>query len=254
MHKHLTRLACSLALGLTMPCVAMAQSVAPDAAAGASLTSLLDARIAVTWKGDVDGLAKLLALRLDVPYESIGSAVAQQIALEQPASLTVADALANVNGQLQQRAQLNLVQVNHEVRLEYQELATHSALPVQTFAVSGQPAAMEPAKPVAPVAAQAPQAPQETEVPQSWQVGPEDVTLFDALTRWSKQADWQVVWETTDDLLIPAKATYHGTYRQAVRALFLSFATSLVPTFYMDNNVVRVTDVGSRTSTGAQQQ
>ena len=251
MHKNLTQLACSLALGLTMPCVAMAQSVAPDAAAGAALTSLLDARIAVTWKGDVDGLAKLLALRLDVPYESISSAVEQQIALEQPASLTVADALSNVNGQLQQRAQLNLVQVNHEVRLEYQELSTHSALPVQTFAVSGQHAEMEPAKPVAPATAQAPQ---ETEIPQSWQVGPEDVTLFDALTRWSKQADWQVVWETTDDLLIPAKATYHGTYRQAVRALFLSFATSLVPTFYMDNNVVRVTDVGSRTSTAAQQQ
>lgn len=251
MHKHLTRLACSLALGLTMPYVAMAQSVAPDAAPGAALTSLLDARIAVTWKGDVDGLAKLLALRLDVPYESIGSAVAQQIALEQPASLTVADALANVNGQLEQRAQLNLVQVNHEVRLEYQELATHSVQPVQTFAVSGQPSVLEPAK---PVVSAAPQANQESEIPQSWQVGPEDVTLFDALTKWSKQADWQVVWETTDDLLIPAKATYHGTYRQAVRALFLSFSTSLVPTFYMDNNVVRVTDVGSRTSTGAQQQ
>lgn len=248
MQKHLTQLACGLALSLTMPYVAMGKSVAPDAAAGAQLNSLMDARIAVTWKGDVDGLAKLLALRLDVPYESIGSAVAQQIALEQPASLTVADALANVNGQLQQRAQLNLVQVNHEVRLEYQELATNSALSVQTFVVSGQPAPMEP---VAPVAAQAPQ---ESETPQSWQVGPEDVTLFDALTKWSKKADWQVVWETTDDLLIPAKASYHGTYRQAVRALFLSFSTSLVPTFYMDNNVVRVTDVGSRTSTGAQQQ
>jgi hypothetical protein len=36
-----------------------------------------------------------------------------------------------------------------------------------------------------------------------------------------------------------------------VRALFRSFTTSLDPRFYLRNNVVRVTDLGSRT--GAKQ-
>lgn len=83
-------------------------------------------------------------------------------------------------------------------------------------------------------------------------MSPADGTLLDALTRWADQAGWQVVWEAADDLLIPAQASYQGDFRDAVRGLFRSFATSLNPTFYTRNNVVRVTDVGSRTG-GAQQ-
>lgn len=222
--------------------------VAPDATPGTGLRALLDARIAVTWTGSVDGLAKLLAARLEVPYAPAPGAAAHQVHVQQPSSHTVADALAIVNGQLQQHGQLNLVQLNSGIQLEYQEQSQPLAAPVpaQTYPVTeGQQVGTH----VTTAAAVEPTAEPPKQV---WTVSPADGTLLDALTRWADQADWQVVWEAADDLLIPAQASYQGDFRDAVRGLFRSFATSLNPTFYTRNNVVRVTDVGSRTG-GAQQ-
>lgn len=231
-------------------------AVAPDATDGTHLRALLDAQIAVNWHDSVQGLAQLLASRLQVAYQPAAEAATELVQVNQGSDRTVADVIESVNTQLRHRGQLNLVQIGNAIQLEYQVQTVapkHVQDKAESYAIPPGSAAPKVVEAVSSIS----QEPTESGIKdnlqeQTWSVSPADGTLLDALSRWAQQAQWQVVWEASEDLLIPAQATYTGNFRDSVRALFRSFATSLNPTFYKRNNVVRVTDVGSRT--GGEQQ
>ncbi len=233
---HFLQLASAAAISLAMSsALAANHAIAPDMDNSTALNQLLQAQIAVTWHEDAEGLAKLLATRLDVPFERSNSAAAAKVEVQQGDTETVADALASINSQLPPDNQLHLVQTDAGIRLQFGTQLTAPPGSAQAFPVT-----------TANTASAAPQPGTPTPAP-TWQASPADGTLLTTLTKWADEAGWQVVWEAQDDLIIPANATFQGDFRDAVRALFRSFSTSLDPIFYTRNNVVRVTDLGSRT-------
>ena len=244
--------ACATAIALNLSVPAMAQT---------SVDPMLQAQIAVSWNAPVQGLGMVLAERLALPYFDGSDAAMATVVLDQGESATVAQAMESINAQLlPSNLILRLSQGAQGQRLELAKTQPDSTVVpviVRSSSVSASldstmksaAPANESAAAAAIASAQVPvSAPEKS---QSWEVTTSDGTLFDALTRWSDQAGWQVVWEASDDLVIPANATFHGEFRDAVRALFRSFTTSLDPRFYLRNNVVRVTDLGTRT--GAKQ-
>lgn len=248
--------ACATAIALNLSVPAMAQT---------SVDPMLQAQIAVSWNAPVQGLGMVLAERLALPYFDGSDAAMATVVLDQGESATVAQAMESINAQLlPSNLILRLSQGAQGQRLELAKTQPDSTVvpvivrgPEDSSSVSASldstmksaAPANESAAAAAIASAQVPvSAPEKS---QSWEVTTSDGTLFDALTRWSDQAGWQVVWEASDDLVIPANATFHGEFRDAVRALFRSFTTSLDPRFYLRNNVVRVTDLGTRT--GAKQ-
>lgn len=246
---------------------AMALNFSVPATAQISADPLLQAQIAVSWNAPVQGLAQMLAERLALPYFDGSGASMATVVLDQGESATVAQALQSINAQLlPSNLTLRLSQGVQGQLLELAKTQPDSTVvpvvvrgPELVPAVSASlDSTLKPSIPRQEIAAAA--AIESTPVPasvsvpapqktQSWEVTTSDGTLFDALTRWADQAGWQVVWEASDDLVIPANASFHGEFRDAVRALFRSFTTSLDPRFYLRNNVVRVTDLGSRTGT-----
>lgn len=230
-------------------------AVAPDAAEGTQLKALLDSQIAVSWSDSVDGLAKLLSQRMQVLYQPSTAAAKEQVHVQQSANYRIADVLASVNTQLGTRGQLDLVQIGTSIQLEYHVSVLDQAQGTGTthsFAIEPAKAQLTQSEVPSDALSSAGLTPATAPTPEplakpSWSVSPADGTLLDALTRWAETAQWQVVWEASEDLLIPAQASYSGDFKDAVRGLFRSFSTSLNPTFYTRNNVVRVTDIGSRT-------
>lgn len=240
--------ACAAAMAITLAGTASAQT-APD--------PLLQAQIAVTWNAPVQGLAQVLAERLALPYFDGSGAVMATVVLDQDERGTVGQALETINAQLSpvnlalrlsqgaQGQQLELAKTKSDSSVAHVIVRGTAEAPTvppgqsSSVATAGAGADSEVAAAIAPASP--------AEPPKAWEVTTADGTLFDALTRWSDKAGWQVVWEASDDLVIPANATFHGEFRDAVRALFRSFTTSLDPRFYLGNNVVRVTDLGSRT-------
>lgn len=229
--SHFLQLASAAAISLAMSSALAANHViAPGMDSSTALNKLLEAQIAVTWNEDAEGLAKLLATRLDVPFERSSSTATAKVEVRQGDAKTVADALASINSQLPTDNQLHLVQTDAGIRLRFGAQLATQAGSAQAFPVTTVDTASASPQPA-----------------QTWLASPADGTLLTTLTKWAEQAGWQVVWEAQDDLIIPANATFQGDFREAVRALFRSFSTSLDPIFYLRNNVVRVTDLGSRT-------
>lgn len=71
-----------------------------------------------------------------------------------------------------------------------------------------------------------------------------DQTLSKTLERWGKSAGWVLVWDTDFDLMLAAKATYQGSFEDAIRSVFAELSQSRVPlkaTMYSANKVLRVT-------------
>ncbi|WP_313569359.1 toxin co-regulated pilus biosynthesis Q family protein [Comamonas terrigena] len=244
--------ACAAAMAITLSGAATAQTN-PD--------PLLQAQIAVTWNAPVQGLAQILAERLALPYFDRSGAAMAMVVLDQGETATVAQAMETINAQLgpanltlrlsqgAQGQQLELTKTQSDSTVAHVIVRGPAQPPSDPASQSSSLSATGPGAVSAVPAPSAPASP--TELPKAWEVTTADGTLFDALTRWADKAGWQVVWEASDDLVIPANASFHGEFRDAVRALFRSFTTSLDPRFYLRNNVVRVTDLGSRT--GAKQ-
>lgn len=71
-----------------------------------------------------------------------------------------------------------------------------------------------------------------------------DQTLSKTLERWGKSAGWVLVWDTDFDLMLAAKATYQGSFEDAIQSVFAELSQSRVPlkaTMYSANKVLRVT-------------
>lgn len=59
-------------------------------------------------------------------------------------------------------------------------------------------------------------------VAQSWFVKIEDVTLENTFKRWAEQANYQLLWDTDREILIPAKDEFFGTFEEALSRVLQS--------------------------------
>lgn len=62
-----------------------------------------------------------------------------------------------------------------------------------------------------------------------WAIQLEDKTLSKALTRWTQQAQWQLVWEAERDFPIEAQVTMEGGFHAAISMVMQSLADSDYP-------------------------
>lgn len=126
-------------------------------------------------------------------------------------------------------------------------VSTPAAVPAQ--AVSEAQAA-HPAAPSAP----APVAAADTfpvpapEVSRTWRLDVADRTVKTALSRWAKEAGWQLVWEVPVDFGIDADATITGTFEDALHSVVRALDKSDTPIqaiLYKGNKVLRVVAHGA---------
>ncbi len=122
--------------------------------------------------------------------------------------------------------------------------ATTAAVPPapapQVVAAASAPA---PAPVAAPVAAPA---------GQRWQVRIEDIKLENTLKRWAQQANYQLIWDTDREFLIPASDDFIGSFEDALDRLLQSPAIRksehpLEAVIYSNNPpLVRITRLGEQ--------
>jgi hypothetical protein len=62
-----------------------------------------------------------------------------------------------------------------------------------------------------------------------WAIQLEDKTLSQTLTRWTQQAQWQLVWEAERDFPIEAQVTMEGGFHAAISMVMQSLADSDYP-------------------------
>lgn len=68
-------------------------------------------------------------------------------------------------------------------------------------------------------------------------------SLMNTLAAWSKQAEWQLVWDIKEDFVLQAGSTFGGEFDEAVTELIGILnrdARSLRVTFYEGNKVLRI--------------
>jgi type II secretory pathway component GspD/PulD (secretin) len=78
---------------------------------------------------------------------------------------------------------------------------------------------------------------------QHWDIHVTDNTLKSAMTRWSKAAGWQLLWELPYDYQIEAGTSIANTFEGAVEAVARSLTDSASPMkaiFYRGNKVLRI--------------
>lgn len=77
-----------------------------------------------------------------------------------------------------------------------------------------------------------------------WQILPRDLTIYAALRRWAKEANWQVSWEVPMDYSATITGTFKGSFEDATEQVLTAYKNSEYPLqgcFYQDNQVLRVT-------------
>ncbi len=82
----------------------------------------------------------------------------------------------------------------------------------------------------------------------AWDVRASDGTIRGVLTRWSRSAGWQLVWDAPVDFSIDAQATLHGSFEDVLQALVASLGRTSTPIqaiLYRGNHVLRVVAQGA---------
>ena len=86
------------------------------------------------------------------------------------------------------------------------------------------------------------------EVSRTWRLEVSDRTVKTALSRWAKEAGWQLVWEVPVDFGIDADATITGTFDDALHAVVHALDKSDTPIqaiLYRGNKVLRIVAHGA---------
>lgn len=130
-------------------------------------------------------------------------------------------------------------------------MPTPAAAPAQAAALAASSA--QTAHPATPsVAAPAPAADTfpvpAPEVSRTWRLEVADRTVKTALSRWAKEAGWQLVWEVPVDFAIDADATITGTFEDALHSVVRALDKSDTPIqaiLYKGNKVLRVVAHGA---------
>jgi len=76
-----------------------------------------------------------------------------------------------------------------------------------------------------------------------WEISPSDGTLRSAFARWAGAAGWQLSWDAPVDYPIKVRASFQGSFDEAVGSVASALETADVPlqvTFYRANKVLRV--------------
>ena len=76
-----------------------------------------------------------------------------------------------------------------------------------------------------------------------WEISPTDGTLRNAFARWAGAAGWQLSWDAPVDYPIDVRATFQGSFDEAVGSVATALESADVPlqvTFYRANKVLRV--------------
>ncbi len=76
-----------------------------------------------------------------------------------------------------------------------------------------------------------------------WEISPTDGTLRNVFTRWADAAGWQLSWDAPVDYPINVRASFLGSFDEAVGSVAAALETADVPlqvTFYRANKVLRV--------------
>ena len=82
-----------------------------------------------------------------------------------------------------------------------------------------------------------------------WIVNASDSSTRKTLDQWAKDANWDLVWNAANDVILEANAEFSGDFPTAVTKLLDAISgaeVKLVGTIYTDNNVLVVTEVGKR--------
>lgn len=86
-------------------------------------------------------------------------------------------------------------------------------------------------------------------VQKKWIVNAADSSTRKTLDQWAKDANWDLVWNASNDVILEANAEFTGDFTTAVTKLLDAISgadVKLVGTIYTDNNVLVVTEVGKR--------
>ncbi|WP_043005150.1 TcpQ domain-containing protein [Comamonas testosteroni] len=86
-------------------------------------------------------------------------------------------------------------------------------------------------------------------VQKKWIVNAADSSARKTLDQWSKEANWDLVWNASNDVVIEANAEFSGDFPTAVTKLLDAISgadVKLVGAIYTDNNVLVVTEIGKR--------
>lgn len=75
-----------------------------------------------------------------------------------------------------------------------------------------------------------------------------DVTIYGALQRWSKDAGWQLSWESPKDMPVKLEASFNSNFETAVEELMISLKLSQYPlrACSFDNKALRVVHISKR--------
>jgi hypothetical protein len=81
-----------------------------------------------------------------------------------------------------------------------------------------------------------------------WELTTEDRTLKNALSRWCRQAGWQLLWDLRVDYALSSRATLHGNFEEAVSRVMRDMSEAETPlhaVLYRGNKVLRIVARGS---------
>lgn len=120
-------------------------------------------------------------------------------------------------------------------------LATQADRSADNASAASQSAAAGPRPPAAP-----PRNPEPT--PQVWNIALSDRTVRGALTRWTQQAGWRLIWEAPVDFAVDAPASVTGTFDEALQSVVGALAGTESPVqaiLYRGNKVLRIVEKGA---------
>jgi hypothetical protein len=83
---------------------------------------------------------------------------------------------------------------------------------------------------------------------QVWSIALSDRTVRGALTRWTQQAGWRLIWEAPVDFAVDAPATLTGTFDEALQSVVGALAGTESPVqaiLYRGNKVLRIVEKGA---------
>lgn len=94
-------------------------------------------------------------------------------------------------------------------------------------------------QPESPIAVKAAQA---TPMVKTWEILPQDISIYSAMKRWSQEAGWQLSWEIPIDYPVTISGSVKGDFEQAIDQVFASYEDADYPPkgCLYSNKVVRV--------------
>jgi len=83
---------------------------------------------------------------------------------------------------------------------------------------------------------------------QTWSITLSDRTVRGALTRWTQESGWRLIWEAPVDFAVDAPATLTGTFDEALQSVVGALAGTESPVqaiLYRGNKVLRIVEKGA---------